>query len=253
MNDRVRIFDTTLRDGEQSPGISFTPDDKVEIAAQLARLGVDIIEAGFPIASEGDFAAVQRVAREVQGPTIAGLARALPDDIDRAADAVQDAVSNRVHVFMATSPIHLEHKFQMTPEEVRTAVKSGVARARERVDDIVSSIRDLPDASRHFGKELQLLNLVSDVMRQAREVTTLEVRVKERTEEAAKLIEGHDKVDRIEVLEDDTIRATLKKDVEDYDDLAQALFESQFRVYLFREEEVNLETAFMELTKGMQQ
>jgi len=142
MNDRVRIFDTTLRDGEQSPGISFTPDDKVEIAAQLARLGVDIIEAGFPIASEGDFAAVQRVAREVQGPTIAGLARALPDDIDRAADAVQDAVSNRVHVFMATSPIHMEHKFQMTPEEVRTAVKSGVARARERVDDIEFSPED---------------------------------------------------------------------------------------------------------------
>ncbi|MDH3471551.1 MAG: 2-isopropylmalate synthase, partial [Acidimicrobiia bacterium] len=125
---KVRVFDTTLRDGEQSPGITFSPDDKIAIGHQLAALGVDIIEAGFPIASEGDFAAVQRVAREVQGPTIAGLARALPGDIDRAAEAVSDAEKRRIHVFMATSALHMKIKFGMTPDQVRVAIKEGVAR-----------------------------------------------------------------------------------------------------------------------------
>jgi len=142
MNNRVRVFDTTLRDGEQSPGIAFTPDDKVAIATQLAKLGVDIIEAGFPIASDGDFAAVQRVAREVQGPTIAGLARAVPVDIERAAAAVEDAPNRRIHVFMATSPIHMEHKFEMTPDQVRSAVKDAVAMARGFVEDVEFSPED---------------------------------------------------------------------------------------------------------------
>ena len=142
MTERVRVFDTTLRDGEQSPGIAFTPDDKVAIAGQLARLGVDIIEAGFPIASDGDFAAVQRVAREVEGPTIAALARAVPGDITRAADAVKDAASSRIHVFMATSAIHMEHKFEMTPDQVRAAIKDAVAQARSLCDDVEFSPED---------------------------------------------------------------------------------------------------------------
>lgn len=154
MSERVRVFDTTLRDGEQSPGIAFSPDDKVAIARQLAKLRVDVIEAGFPISSEGDFAAVQRVAREVEGPTIAGLARAIPGDIERAAEAVADAGSSRIHVFMATSPIHMEHKFQMTPDQVRAAVKDGVAMARQACDDIEFSPEDATRSDPDFVVEV---------------------------------------------------------------------------------------------------
>jgi len=151
---KVRVFDTTLRDGEQSPGITFSPDDKIAIGHQLAALGVDIIEAGFPIASEGDFAAVQRVAREVQGPTIAGLARALPGDIDRAAEAVSDAEKRRIHVFMATSALHMKIKFGMTPDQVRVAIKEGVARAREHCDDIEFSPEDATRSDPDFVMEV---------------------------------------------------------------------------------------------------
>ena len=140
--DRVRIFDTTLRDGEQSPGIALTPDQKVAIAHQLARLGVDIIEAGFPVSSPGDFEAVQRISREVDGPVVAALARANPVDIDTAWEAIKDAASPRIHTFLATSPIHMEHKLQMSEEEVLTAVKSSVARAREYTDDVEYSPED---------------------------------------------------------------------------------------------------------------
>src|SRR3954451_9558040 len=100
--DRVQIFDTTLRDGEQSPGISLNAQEKLEIAHQLARLGVDVIEAGFPIASPGDFEAVQAIARQVDGPVIAGLARAHAADVERAAEAVRDAEHPRVHTFIST-------------------------------------------------------------------------------------------------------------------------------------------------------
>jgi 2-isopropylmalate synthase len=131
MTDRVLIFDTTLRDGEQAPGIALDPDNKVEIARQLARLGVDVIEAGFPVSSPGDFEAVSRIAAEVQGPVIAALARAEEDDIDRAWQALQHAERSRIHVFLATSPIHMEHKLRMSPEEVLTAVKRSVGRAVE--------------------------------------------------------------------------------------------------------------------------
>ena len=130
-NDRVLIFDTTLRDGEQAPGIALDPDKKVEIAHQLARLGVDVIEAGFPVSSPGDFEAVTRIAREVKGPVIAALARAEEDDIDRAWQALQHAERSRIHIFLATSPIHMEHKLRMSSEEVLTAVKRSVARAAE--------------------------------------------------------------------------------------------------------------------------
>jgi 2-isopropylmalate synthase len=110
--DRVKIFDTTLRDGEQSPGISLNKQEKLEIAHQLSRLGVDVIEAGFPISSPGDFEAVQAIAREVHGPVICGLARANPQDVDAAWNAVKDSERPRIHTFISTSDIHIEHQLQ---------------------------------------------------------------------------------------------------------------------------------------------
>src|SRR5437588_11135076 len=115
--DRLIIFDTTLRDGEQSPGCSMNLAEKLEIALALKDLGVDVIEAGFPIASPGDFEAVQAIARKVEGPTVCGLARCHPDDIDRAAEALRDATRPRIHVFLATSAIHRQFKLQMAKEE----------------------------------------------------------------------------------------------------------------------------------------
>ena len=123
--NRVIIFDTTLRDGEQSPGCSMNPSEKMEMARALADLGVDVIEAGFPIASPGDFESVRAIARQVHGPTICGLARCNPADIDRAADAVKDAVQPRIHVFLATSAIHREFKLRMSSEEVAKRAGGG--------------------------------------------------------------------------------------------------------------------------------
>src|SRR5471032_1332642 len=117
--DRVLIFDTTLRDGEQSPGISLNKVEKLEISHQLARLGVDIIEAGFPITSPGDFESVQAIAREVEGPVICGLARTSKQDIEAAWNAVQDSERPRIHTFLATSDIHIERKLQTTREDVK--------------------------------------------------------------------------------------------------------------------------------------
>ncbi|MET0696461.1 MAG: 2-isopropylmalate synthase [Acidimicrobiia bacterium] len=142
MEDRVRIFDSTLRDGEQAPGIALDPDQKVAIATQLARLGVDIIEAGFPISSPGDFRAVTRIAQEVQGPTIAALARAQAEDVDRAWEAIRDAADPRIHVFLATSPIHMQHKLRMNEEEVLATVKANVARARDYTENVEYSPED---------------------------------------------------------------------------------------------------------------
>ena len=142
MEDRVRIFDSTLRDGEQAPGIALDPDQKVAIATQLARLGVDIIEAGFPISSPGDFRAVTRIAQEVQGPTIAALARAQAEDVDRAWEAIRDAEDPRIHVFLATSPIHMQHKLRMNEEEVLATVKVNVARARDYTENVEYSPED---------------------------------------------------------------------------------------------------------------
>ncbi|MDQ6836227.1 MAG: 2-isopropylmalate synthase, partial [Actinomycetota bacterium] len=112
--NRVLIFDTTLRDGEQSPGISLNTQEKLEIAQQLGRLGVDVIEAGFPITSPGDFEAVQAIARNVEGPVVAGLARTHVADIDAAYRAVKDAARPRIHTFISTSDIHIEHQLQTT-------------------------------------------------------------------------------------------------------------------------------------------
>jgi len=142
MEDRVRIFDSTLRDGEQAPGIALDPDQKVAIATQLARLGVDIIEAGFPISSPGDFRAVTRIAQEVQGPTIAALARAHPEDVDRAWEAIRHAADPRIHVFLATSAIHMQHKLRMNEEEVITTVKANVGRARDYTENVEYSPED---------------------------------------------------------------------------------------------------------------
>jgi 2-isopropylmalate synthase len=142
MTDKVRIFDSTLRDGEQAPGIALNPDQKVAIARQLARLGVDVIEAGFPISSPGDFEAVQRISREITGPVIAALARAEAGDIDRAWEAIRDSASPRIHVFLATSPIHMEHKLRMSEQEVMAVVESAVSRAREHTGDVEYSPED---------------------------------------------------------------------------------------------------------------
>jgi 2-isopropylmalate synthase len=140
--DRVLIFDTTLRDGEQSPGISLNKQEKLEIAHQLARLGVDIIEAGFPITSPGDFEAVQAIAREVQGPVICGLARTSKQDIEAAWNAVRDAERPRIHTFLATSDIHIERKLQTTREDVIGQVRAAVSQARQYTDDVEFSPED---------------------------------------------------------------------------------------------------------------
>src|SRR6266513_650355 len=140
--DRVLIFDTSLRDGEQSPGISLNKQEKLEIAHQLARLGVDVIEAGFPITSPGDFESVQAISREVEGPVICGLARTSKQDIDAAWNAVKDAQRPRIHTFIATSDIHIERKLQTTREDVKGQVRAAVAHAREYTDDVEFSPED---------------------------------------------------------------------------------------------------------------
>src|SRR5947209_9578343 len=141
-SDHVRIFDTTLRDGEQSPGISLNRQEKLEIAHQLARLGVDIIEAGFPITSPGDFESVQAIAREVQGPVICGLARTGSQDIDAAWNAVRDAERPRIHTFIATSDIHIERKLQTTRDDVKGQARAAVAHAKQYTDDVEFSPED---------------------------------------------------------------------------------------------------------------
>src|SRR5437773_6214521 len=140
--NRVLIFDTTLRDGEQSPGCSMNLREKLEIARALANLGVDIIEAGFPIASTGDFEAVQAVAREIQGPIICGLARCNAADIDRAAEAVKPAARPRIHVLLATSSIHREFKLRMSREEIVAKTVESVTRAKGHVEDVEFSPED---------------------------------------------------------------------------------------------------------------
>lgn len=138
----IRIFDTTLRDGEQSPGVALNHAQKLEIAHALARLGVDVIEAGFPIASPGDLEGVSRIAREVQGPIIAGLARANRADIEAAAKAVEAAAKPRIHTFIATSPIHMQKKLQLEPDAVVERAVEAVKYARTFVDDVEFSAED---------------------------------------------------------------------------------------------------------------
>src|SRR5271168_3292831 len=139
---RVIIFDTTLRDGEQSPGFSMNIDEKLRMAETLAELGVDVMEAGFPIASIGDFESVQRIAQAIKGPVIAGLARSARDDILRAAEAVKPAERARIHTFISTSALHMKYKLRMEPETVLAAVTSSVTLARQFTDDVEWSAED---------------------------------------------------------------------------------------------------------------
>jgi 2-isopropylmalate synthase len=152
--NRVLIFDTTLRDGEQSPGISLNTQEKLEIAQQLARLGVDVIEAGFPITSPGDFEAVEAISRNVEGPVIAGLARTHVADIDAAWNAVKDAPRPRIHTFISTSDIHIEHQLQTTREDVKGQAKAAVAHAKQYVDDVEFSPMDATRADVAFTAEV---------------------------------------------------------------------------------------------------
>jgi 2-isopropylmalate synthase len=152
--DRVQIFDTTLRDGEQAPGISLNAAEKLEIAQQLARLGVDVIEAGFPIASHGDFAAVQAIAREVEGPVVTGLARAQAADVEAAFGAVRDAPRPRIHTFISTSDIHIKHQMRTTRADVRAQAKAAVAHAKALVEDVEFSPMDATRADLDFTAEV---------------------------------------------------------------------------------------------------
>ncbi|NOX42518.1 MAG: 2-isopropylmalate synthase [Gammaproteobacteria bacterium] len=142
MKDKLIIFDTTLRDGEQSPGASMTSDEKVRIAKALERMHVDVIEAGFPIASKGDFEAVQSVARIIKESRICALARAIDKDIDRAGEALKEAEAPRIHTFIATSPIHMEMKLRMSPDQVLEQAVAAVKRARRYTDDVEFSPED---------------------------------------------------------------------------------------------------------------
>jgi 2-isopropylmalate synthase len=152
--DRVLLFDTTLRDGEQSPGISLNTAEKLEIAHQLARLGVDVIEAGFPATSPGDFEAVEAIAREVEGPIVAGLARTHTADVEAAADAVRDAVRPRIHTFISTSDIHITHQLRITRDDVKGQARAAVAHARSLVDDVEFSPMDATRADLEFTAEV---------------------------------------------------------------------------------------------------
>ncbi len=153
-NDRLIIFDTTLRDGEQSPGASMNLSEKLEIAHALKELNVDIIEAGFPIASQGDFEAVREVARQVRGVSICGLARCHNADIDRAWEALQEAEKPRIHVFLATSAIHREFKLHMAKEEIIKRAVAGVERARSYCEDVEFSPEDAARTELDFLAEV---------------------------------------------------------------------------------------------------
>jgi 2-isopropylmalate synthase len=152
--NRVQIFDTTLRDGEQSPGISLNTQEKVEIAQQLARLGADVIEAGFPITSPGDFEAVRAIARGVEGPVVCGLARTHKADIDAAWNAIKDAPRARIHTFISTSDIHIEHQLQTTRDDVMGQAKAAVSLARSYCDDVEFSPMDATRADVEFTAEV---------------------------------------------------------------------------------------------------
>jgi len=158
--NRVKVFDTTLRDGEQSPGISLNKQEKLEIAHQLARLGVDVIEAGFPITSPGDFESVQAIARAELGstttppPVICGLARTHVADIDAAYEAVRDAERPRIHTFISTSDIHIEHQLQTTREDVKGQARAAVAHAKQYLDDVEFSPMDATRSEVQFTAEV---------------------------------------------------------------------------------------------------
>lgn len=153
-NDKVIIFDTTLRDGEQAPGATMTASEKLKVAHALARLGVDVIEPGFPLSSEDEYNAVQSIAREVQGPIICGFGRAKREDIDRAIAAIQDASRKRIHLFISSSDIHLTHQLRMNRRTVLEIARTMVAYAKEHVEDIEFSAMDASRTDDDFLFEL---------------------------------------------------------------------------------------------------
>jgi len=148
--DRVIIFDTTMRDGEQSPGASMSLEEKLELAKILEEMGVDVIEAGFPVASNGDFEAVRQIAQIVTESTICGLARATAKDIERCAEAIKPARRGRIHTFISTSPVHMKHKLQMGPNAVLEAIHASVTLARSHTDDVEWSAEDATRTERDF-------------------------------------------------------------------------------------------------------
>ncbi len=152
--ETIKIFDTTLRDGEQSPGASMNTEEKIQIAAQLERLGVDIIEAGFAAASPGDFDAIEKIAQRVKNSTVCSLARAVEGDIKAAGEAIAKAQMKRIHTFIATSPIHMEYKLKMKPDEVIRRAVDAVAYARTFVDDVEFSCEDAGRSDIGFMKEI---------------------------------------------------------------------------------------------------
>jgi 2-isopropylmalate synthase len=151
---RVRFFDTTLRDGEQAPGIALSGAEKLEIAEQLARLGVDIVEAGFPASSPGEFEAVRRIASTVKGPVIAALCRANDSDIDRAWEAISDAAAARLHVFISTSDVHMSSMLRMSQDDVLAATRASVRRARSYTEDVEFSAQDATRTEAGFLMEV---------------------------------------------------------------------------------------------------
>ncbi|HIG00458.1 MAG TPA: 2-isopropylmalate synthase [Myxococcales bacterium] len=150
MSETVRVFDTTLRDGEQSPGCSMNLKEKLTVARQLQRLGVDVIEAGFPIASQGDFEAVRKIAQELRGPILCGLARTPAADVERAAEALESAEKARIHTFIATSDIHLEHKLRMSRGQVIDEIGRAVSQARTYTEDVEFSAEDATRSDREY-------------------------------------------------------------------------------------------------------
>ena len=151
---RITVFDTTLRDGEQSIGLAFTPDEKVAIARRLERLGVDVIEAGFPVASEGELAGVRAVAAAVRGPVVAAMARPAQQDLDAAALALEGARRSRVHIVLASSDLHLERKLQLTREEVVELARWAVDYSRTRFDEVQFCCEDASRSDPAFLAEL---------------------------------------------------------------------------------------------------
>src|SRR2546421_8125 len=152
-DDRVIVFDTTLRDGEQAPGASMNFAQKLTVARALASLGVDVMEVGFPVASPGDFQAVESIARQVEGPVICALARAHRPDIDAVVKALAPAARRRVHVFLATSPIHREHKLRMTPAEVVRVATGAIEYARERCEDVECTVNGIGERAGNCSLE----------------------------------------------------------------------------------------------------
>lgn len=148
--NKVLIFDTTLRDGEQAPGASMNESEKLEIAFALERLGVDIIEAGFPVSSPGDFESVRNVAQNIKNSIVCGLARSITKDIDAAYEALKPAAHGRIHVFLATSKIHLEHKFKKSPDEILQMAVDAVKYARDRIEDVEFSPEDASRSEKEF-------------------------------------------------------------------------------------------------------